>query len=147
MAVGNDFRQHFEGREGFDVHTGLESPAGMVDWMLHLASFGYLSGYVGDGGFDVVPKEGGFDIVDGLPEDEEGASVHHVSTELWWFAILDGADFQADAKDSYDREVGFIDIEPGTYTMMYHLEYAERLHEGFRVWAEIRKAPVVTDPC
>ena len=157
VVLGNDFRAHFEKVEGFDDDTiHINSEAGKVVWIRHLAKFGYLSGYIGNSSVDFVPRDSGLDVVHlgeargplvAKIEADEAASVHHVSAELWWFAIVDRADLPAGALDSYERPIGTFELAPGDYEMTYHLELRapgeeeEGLPgcESHAVWAELRR--------
>lgn len=57
----------------------------------------------------------------GIDEDEwedlSETCAYEFSTELWWFAIVDAADLPDEATDSYDRKIGFMDLDPGEYEL------------------------------
>lgn len=160
IALGNDFRRHFEKRPNFDLHFEVNCRAGKVAWIQHMATFGYLLGFVGNTSVHFVPREGGLDVVhlfepEGTYSEKYGyrpsrskiarkiradekASVHRVSTELWWFAIVDAADLPEGATDSYGRKIGYMDLPPGEYEMTYHFATQEQ-GPDLVTWAEIRR--------
>lgn len=157
VAVGNDFRNLFHQPE-FDKDFDINNLAGKQAWINHLATFGYLTGFVGNTSIHFVPRDTGFDVVT-LSEPDGGvrqsrskltqqvradlkASVHHFYTELWWFAVVDAADLPEGAMDSYNRKVGYLSLEPGEYEMVYHSALLRQKQDPHReVWAEIRKVP------
>lgn len=171
VALGNDLRPLFEDRPGFDSDFDINCLAGKKAWMEHLSTYGYLLGSVGNTSVRFVPRDGGLDVVE-LHEPEyvgsdktgyrrsrskaarevqadEKASVHKISTELWWFAIADAADLPEGATDTYDRPLGFMDLEPGEYEMTYYTHpwgFARDITPHRCVWAEIRRKGSNSDP-
>lgn len=157
IALANDLRRHFADRPDFERDFSINSAAGKRAWIEHMASFGYLTGFVGNTSVDFVRRPGGLDVIHMVDPDDGGyepplkasvrrkiqadkaASVHHIYTELWWFAIVDAADLPDRATDSFGRPIGFVDLPPGEYEMAYHLRLDEE-GQGYReVWAEIRR--------
>ena len=125
IALGNDFRKYHTDQRQAARSISVNSHAGKDAYIKWYASHGYLTGFVGNTHVWFVPRDGGLDVVfpgcgGGRMNDEEWdrldkTCIHDVSTELWWFAIVDAADLPEGATDSYDREVGFMDLEPGEY--------------------------------
>ena len=124
IAMGNDFRKYHTDRRQEKGHQfSICSHSGKDAYIKWHAEHGYLTGFVGNTCVWFVPKDGGLDVVfpgEGFEDDSEydrleEVCIHQVSTELWWFAIVDAADLPKGATDSYDREIGFMDLPPGEY--------------------------------
>jgi hypothetical protein len=127
IALANDLRETIIDARKTDLMHSINSHAGKVEYMKWYANHGYMTGFVGNTGIDFVPCEGGLDVAKIYSDNEEDdakrealyaleeSAVHHVSTELWWFVIVDAADLPEGATDSYDREIGFMDLPPGDY--------------------------------
>jgi hypothetical protein len=130
VALANDLREcHTDKRKDEGRYHSICSHAGKVDHIKWYAERGYLTGYVGNTCVWFVPKDGGLDVVfpgDGIEDDEwerlDNESAHSVSTELWWFAIVDAADLPEGATDSYGREIGYMDLPPGEYEVVIQPE-------------------------
>jgi len=134
VALANDLREHLSQevvKQGHRVEIG--SHAGRVAYIEHYAKNGYLTNCVGNTKIWFVPHpEGGLDIYypgsgeDRIEDDVRDAidqqAVHTIFTEVWWFGIMDVADLPDGATDSYNREIGFLDLTPGEYEFVAHPE-------------------------
>ena len=154
IAVGNDFRKHFPNHPE-STWFSINNLAGKIQWIQAMASIGYLTGFVGNTSIDFVPRGAGLDVMSlsepGLTRTgkrsrskrakliraDQKASVHQMYTELWWFAIVDAADLPANATDSYDRKIGFMDLPKGDYEMTYNVN-ADR-YSDYVTYAWLRK--------
>lgn len=132
VALGNDFRHHFPDQMEKGHRFEINNHAGKDAYIRFYASHGYLTGFVGNTRVWFVEKDGGLDVMFPSSRDEriteeefdrlDRECVHYVSTELWWFAVVDAADLPEGATDSFDRPVGFLDLPVGEYEVVVQPE-------------------------
>jgi hypothetical protein len=125
VALGNDFRSATgidTRRRDDDLFFEINDHAGKMDYIKWFAEQGYCTGHVYLHAW-FIPTEDGLEVRhsdhEDCDEDEweriEKIAVHDYSAELWWFAIIDAEDLPEGGTDSFDREPGFFDLEPGEY--------------------------------
>jgi len=131
VALGNDFREatKIDTRKNDEVFISINTDAGKADYIKWYGSHGYCTGRV-YGHVWFLKTDDGLKVrcsnESSISEEEweqlDDGSVHDYSAELWWFAIIDAEDLPEGATDSYDREPGFMDLEPGEYEFTSYLE-------------------------
>jgi hypothetical protein len=131
IALGNDFRTAtgLDVKKKAEVFISINDYAGQVDYIKWFGEQNYCTGHV-HGHIWFLRTEDGIEVRHsndgGIDEEEwerlDEKALHHFSTELWWFAIIDAEDLPEGGTDSYDREPGFCDLKPGVYEFTTHPE-------------------------
>lgn len=159
VALGNDFRTPTGMDEKMTPYWRYKGERGNAQFIRHWAAESYLTGPVGnthvwfverDNTLMVVGTSGSEDI-DTAWDRLDKEALHSVSTELWWFAIVEADLVPEGATDSYDREFVFYDLPggPGEYEFTFHQQkvfHAWNLSVGAKqeppgelCWATLRK--------
>jgi hypothetical protein len=139
VALANDLRTAVgQGREAQDAggphiwtpYFKYHGERGNAEYIRQRASFGYLTGMVGNTHVWFVERDGVLmvkdisyesgEITDQLSMDLDEECIHSVSTSLWWFAIVEADMVDPEYTSEYDQPV-FYDLPggPGEYEFTY----------------------------
>lgn len=127
MVVANDLRPAFD-EDGEENRPNINYEIGCVERTLAMAAIGCAYAYVGNSCPSVYRlNEGELIIASGY--DCEGEKVAHIITDLWWYSIVDGDEFERRGCSEQDYgPLKKVSVKPGVYqfTHLIHLKNFDR---------------------
>lgn len=158
LVLANDLRQNWSGARV--PMWKYEGYAGERVYYKHMAErYRLLYGGIGNTHVWFVATPDGLQVhtpADAMTDEDyyrlNDTAIHHFSSELWAFNIMDADDLPPDPRDSFDRPVGYYDLPegPGDYIYTYRhrlVKHWADLHPGAKtesgvtaLFATIRKA-------